>query len=288
MIVVVGALGSTGSAAVEQLLARNRPVRAVVRDLARARARLPAAAELVVADVGDRNSHARILDGATGIYCAIGGPGGSTELIDIECAFIDAAQRAGVRHYVKVSGMDSTPDAPTVIQRWHGTIEQHLRASSLPETVLRPTFFMQNFLGLAPAIQQGVLPLPTGSARCALIDARDIGEVAAHVLTSEGHAGRTYTLTGPESLDHSAAAAILSHVLERPVQFVDLPGPAFEANLVAAGLPAWFAALLTDVYVAGFAPGHLERRTDDVQSLLGRAPRTLAQFARDHRSLLAG
>lgn len=287
MIVVVGSTGSTGVPLVKALRAAGHDVRATARDLARARALHGPDVELVRMDLEEPGTFGAALAGARSVYVAVGGATGTRDLVAAESRFIDAAKRAGVRHYVKVSGIDSRPDAPAEIQRMHGSIERHLRASGLAFTVLRPSFFMQNFLGLAPAIRAGALPLPTGGARAALIDARDIADVAAAVLTTPGHEGKTYTLTGPESLSHADAARVLGRVLGHAVDFQDLPGPAFEGALVGAGLPPWFAALLTDVYVQVFAKGLVDRATDDLRIVLGRPPRDLEAFARDHAAAFA-
>lgn len=288
MIVVYGATGSTGTPLVKALVAEGRRVRVVARDIEKARRAVGEGAELVTGDLERPETFARGLEGAEKVYVAVGGPTGTPELVAVECRFIDAAKAAGVRHYVKVSGIDARPEGPARIQAWHGQIEEHLRASGVPATVLRPNFFMQNFLGLAGAIRGGALPMPTGAARSSLIDAGDIARVAARVLTEDGHAGRTYTLTGPESLSHADAARVLGEAIGRPVQFIDLPGAAFEQGLRDAGLPPWFAALLTDVYVTAFAAGRVERVTDDVRRVTGAEPRSLAAFARDHRAAFVG
>ena len=184
MIVVFGATGSTGVPLVRRLVSEGRAVRAAVRDVAKARGLLGDGVELVRADLERPATLPGALEGAAAVYCAVGGPTGTTDLVAAERALIDAARAARVGRYVKVSGIDASPEGPARIQRWHGEAERHLEASGLPFTVLRPNFFMQNLLGLAPAIAAGVLPLPIGDARGALIDARDIADVAAVVLTS--------------------------------------------------------------------------------------------------------
>ncbi len=288
MIVVYGATGSTGTPLVKALVAAGRRVRVVARDVERARRAVGEGAEFVVGDIERPDTFSRALAGAERMYVAVGGPTGTLDLVSAESALIDAAKAAGVGHYVKVSGVDAHPDGPARIQAIHGAIERHLAASGVPATVLRPNFFMQNFLGLAGAIRNGALPMPTGAARSALIDAGDIARVAEKVLTEDGHAGRTYTLTGPESLSHGDAARVLGEALGRPVQFIDLPGAAFCQGMVEAGLPRWFAELLTDVYVTAFAAGRTERVTDDVRRVTGAEPRSLAAFARDHRAAFMG
>jgi uncharacterized protein YbjT (DUF2867 family) len=285
MIVIVGATGSTGTPLVRALVAEGRRVRVVARDVERARRAVGDGPEFVTGDLERPETFGRALDGAARAYVAVGGPTGTPALVDAECSLIDAAKAAGVGLYVKVSGIDATPEGPARIQRMHGAIERHLAASGLPATVLRPSFFMQNFFGLAGAIRAGALPMPTGEHRASLIDAGDIARVAARVLTEDGHAGRTYTLTGPESLSHGDAARVLGEVLGRPVRFVDVPSEAFCQGMADAGLPRWFAELLTDVYVTVFARDGASRVTDDVRRVTGAEPRTLAAFVREHRAV---
>jgi uncharacterized protein YbjT (DUF2867 family) len=204
MIVIFGATGSTGVPLVRRLVSEGRALRVVARDPARTRATLGVEVPMVTADLTKPATLRAALDGATQVYTAVGGATGTPDLVAAECALIDAAREARVQRYVKVSGIDASPEGPARIQRWHGEIERHLEGSGVPFTVLRPTFFMQNLLGLAPAIAGGVLPVPTGSARAGHIDARDIADVAATVLTTDGHLGRRYTLTGPAALRSSA------------------------------------------------------------------------------------
>jgi uncharacterized protein YbjT (DUF2867 family) len=286
MIVVFGATGNIGPLLIKTLVSRGVRVRAVVRDTGRAKALLPGA-ELVEGDLERPATVKAALDGATRVFCGVGGPRGTERLVEAECRLIDAAAAAGVVQYVKTSGIDSRPDAPSKIQRIHGQIEAHLAGAGIGRTILRPSFFLQNLLGMGAAIAQGALPLPTGQARAGLIDARDIAEVAAHVLTGEQHLGQTYTLTGPASLSHGEVAAILSAQLGKAVHHIDVPPSAFYEAGVAMGLPAWFVDWLTDVFVQVFATGQAARVTGDVPRILGRAARSCEQFVADHKAAFA-
>lgn len=293
MIVVVGSTGSTGLEVVRQLTARGQRVRATARDLEKARALHrsagvdPSQVELVRCDLEHEETLEPALAGAEKCYVAVGGATGTPKLVDVECRFIDAARRMGVRHYVRVSGIGARTTGISKIERIHGSISDYLIASGLPYTVLEPSFFMQNFLGLAPMIRAGVLALPTGSAKAGLIDARDIAKVATAVLLGDGHAGGRYVLTGPELLSHDDAAQIFGRVLERPIAFQDLPQEAFERSLCGAGVPPWFADLLADVYGTLFRSGGAARLSDDVQRITGEPPRPLAAFVREHRAAFA-
>lgn len=290
---VFGATGSTGMSLVRELVGRGRKVRAGVREPARLARALSSvgldrdSVDIVRWDLEDPRTFDEALASVDRCYVAVGGATGTPGLVEAEQGFIDAARSHRVEHYVRVSGIDARLHSPATIQQWHGRIGEHLIASGVPYTILEPSFFMQNFLGLAPAIRSGVLPVPTGDGRAGLIDARDIALAAAAVLTDERHQGRRYVLTGPELFSHAEVASLMSRILEKPVRFEDLPMQAFEQSLVRAGLPAFFAFLLADVYDKVFRPGLAGRVTDDLEKLTGRPARTLGAFLREHRDAFA-
>jgi uncharacterized protein YbjT (DUF2867 family) len=281
MILVVGATGTTGSHLVRELVAARVPVRALCRDVARARALLPPQVQLVAGDLERPETLPAALAGVTSVYVALTA---SPTAVTSENALVDAARAAGVRHLVKLSGVDVSLTAPARVQRMHAQIEQHLQASGIPFTILRANFFMQNFLGMAPAISAGAFHAPTGPGRAALVDARDLASAAARVLTSGGHEGRIYTLTGPQALSHGEAAAILGQLVGHRVDFVDVPVAAFIAGGVQAGLSPWFAETLADVYATVFAVDGCAQVTADIERITGRKPRPLADFVRDHKT----
>lgn len=282
MFAVVGATGQTGAGVVRQLVAEGRAVRAIVRDHAAARKLLPAAAEVIAVDHTDRAALGAALDGVERMYVGLGR---SLELVALEQHVVDAARAAGVRQYVKCSGVTVSRDAGSQIQRIHAELEDYVRAN-VPYTIVAPSFFMQNFLGLAGAIAHGVLPLPTGAARAGLIDAADIVRSAVAAF-DDRHLGRRYQLTGPASLSHADAAASFARVLGHDVQFADVTEADFVAGCIGAGLPDWFAAMLADVYVRFFATGAADLVTDDVRALTGIAPRSLDAWIRDHAAAFA-
>jgi uncharacterized protein YbjT (DUF2867 family) len=283
MILVIGSTGNTGSALVRLLHEARTPFRALTRNADRARSVLGADVTLVEGDVRDPAVLDRALDGVDAVYMALGG---TPELEATEIGVIDAAARHRVARFVKLSGVEVEP-AVAGIQRIHARVERHLVASGLPATILGGNFFYQNFLGMAGAVQAGVLPLPTGDGRAALVDARDIARVAAVVLREDGHAGRRYRMTGPDALSHGDAAAVFSEALRRPVTFVDLPPEAFEAGMRENGLPGWFAAQLADIYTRFFGTPGATAVHDDIARITGTAPRSLASFVAEHRAAFA-
>lgn len=197
-----------------------------------------------------------------------------------EKRLIDLAKAAGVKKVVKLSamGVDAAPQSAL------RQVELHLEASGLKWTVLRPTWFMQNYTtSNAQPIRQGTLAEPAADAKTAFIDARDIAAVAAKALLDDAHAGKTYTLTGPELLTRQDVVAALSKELGRPVTYVAVSDEQFREAVKGFMSPAYLE-LLSSLY-AGVRAGWSARTTDDVRQVLGRAPTSFAQFAKDHRAV---
>lgn len=118
------------------------------------------------------------------------------------------------------------------------------------------------------------------------MDVRDIAAVAVKLLTEAGHEGKIYEITGPESLSYADIAAKLSRVLGKPVRYVDVPPDAARQSMLQAGMPAWNADAVTELYGA-FAGGNFDHTTDTVERLTGRPPITFEQFARENAAAFA-
>ncbi len=144
---------------------------------------------------------------------------------------------------------------------------------------------MQNFhtFWVQGIREQGRIFLPIGSARGSFIDARDIADVAAELLLGDAHVNQAFDLTGAEALNHDEVAAILSRETGRDIRHQEIPPEAMLQGLLGAGLPAPYADFLV-VILGYFAAGYAERRTDAVQRITGRAPRSFAAYAREFRA----
>lgn len=137
----------------------------------------------------------------------------------------------------------------------------------------------------APTIKaQGAFYQPTGTGRWAAIDPADIGAVAVKALTNAGHAGKAYTLTGPESLDAAGYAAILARVLGTPVHFVDVPPEAARQGMLGSGMPAGYVDALLNL-LATMKAGGTDVVTHTVAQLLGRDPGTFEAWATRHAAV---
>jgi uncharacterized protein YbjT (DUF2867 family) len=276
---VTGATGNTGAALVERLLRRGVGVRAMVRTPAAAARFDNTAATPVVADFDDPGAVAAALTGVDRAYLVTP----SSERAEAQqLRFAELAAAAGVRHLVKLSQFAAAADSPVRFLRYHAAVEQHIRGLGIDWTFLRPNLYLQGLLAMAGPIRtQGRFFAPIGDARVSAVDVRDIADVAAAVLTEPGHDGAIYSITGPAAVTHAEIAAAIGEATGRPVTFIDVPPTAFADHLRHV-LPAWQVDGLIEDY-AHYARGEAAAVHDTVMSVAGHAPRTIAEFARDHK-----
>lgn len=161
--------------------------------------------------------------------------------------------------------------------------ERAVQASGASWTILRPSWFAQNFtefeLFASLLGDEGELRLPTGDGQEAFIDLEDLADVAAAALTEDGHAERTYVLSGPRSLSFGAAVDEIARATGRPLRFVPVSEDAYRAELAAAD----YSDSVIDETVAVLGHIRLERGsepTDGVQEVLGRPPRDFSDYVR--------
>lgn len=278
MILVTGATGTIGRSAVRELAACGIPFRATTRGDVSA----VGTASAVQMDLADRESVATALAGADVVFL---NSSQHPEMAAHQCGLVDAAAAAGVRHVVKVSAGSAATgeDKPSWVGRAHAVIEARLADSGMGWTFLRPNYFMQNLLGLAPAIAGGTLPMALDEQRLAPVDARDIAAVAATVLRDPlRHHARVYELTGPEALAPADIADRLSAGVGRPVAHVRPTLEDLRDGAVRAGAPAWIAQHVVELMALYARDGSAGVVSHDVERVSGRAPRSLAAFVADH------
>jgi uncharacterized protein YbjT (DUF2867 family) len=278
-MLVFGATGNVGSAAVAELDRRGVPVRAFVRDPSRA-----PDVEKAVGDLDDPGSVKAALEGVDRVLLAA-----STDprQVERETGVIDAAAAAGVSLIVKVSDLGAQAGSPVPGSDWNGRVQEHLARSGVPHVVLRCAYLMSNLFGAADGVRNaGTLFAPAGDGRVAMIDPRDVGAVAAVVLAGSGHDGRTYQLTGPDAVSFAEVAAAIGAATGRPVAYADLPPDAARAALTEAGLPDWLVTQLGLVHEL-VRQGVMAGTTDVVAALTGRPARTVADFARANAAIFA-
>jgi uncharacterized protein YbjT (DUF2867 family) len=285
MILLTGATGKTGGVVARALAAQGLPVRALVRSPAKAAALAEAGVQLVVADLADAAAVRAAMDGVEKALLLL--PNGREQLA-LERQFVAQACAGGVRHLVKISSMEAVPEAASPIPRVHYASEQHIKGSGLDWTMIRPNFYMQNFLGSAATIRsQGRIYLPVGKGQVPLTDTRDVAAVIAHVLATPGHAGRSYEITGPELLDFAQAARIVGETLGRPVEYVDMDPAEYRKVLAPYVSSEWHLDAVMELF-AEIAAGQSVYVTSTFRELVGREPTSLAQFVRDHAAVFGG
>jgi uncharacterized protein YbjT (DUF2867 family) len=197
-------------------------------------------------------------------------------------ALVDASKKAGVKHIVRLSVMGADAEPGILLGRMHRASEKVIQASGIAWTMLRPTFFMDNFLnyyGVDPK-KDGTVYLAHGQGKAVWVDGRDVGEAAAVALTSSGHEGKAYDLTGPEALGAAEVLAILGEALGRKYTYVDIPEETARKSMQDMQMPAWMVNgfLELDMMIK-----HARAATpaSGVKDVLGRPPRSFKEYAKD-------
>jgi uncharacterized protein YbjT (DUF2867 family) len=260
-ILVLGGAGKTGRRVARRLSVLGRPVRLASRSTTPA------------FDWTDPATWAPAVDGVGTVYVAyqpdLAAPGAATAIAELT----RVARTQGVERLVLLSGRGE-PAA----QR----CEDIALSSGVDTTVLRCSFFAQNFSEhfLVGPVIDGVVALPAGVIREPIVDADDIADVAATVLTEPGHAQRIYELTGPQLLSFADVAETLSATIGREIVYVAVTPDEYVSAAIAAGVPKDEATMLAQLFAHIF-DGHNESLADGVATVLGRAARSFGDFASD-------
>jgi uncharacterized protein YbjT (DUF2867 family) len=286
MILVTGATGLNGGALVRLLSARSVPVRALVRDASRA-ASLSSVANVEIVE-GDMARPETLSKALRGVDRAMLISSSDAAMLEVQSNFIDAAQKARVKHLVKLSGIMPDTDSPFRFARMHGEIELKLERSGIAFTHLRAGEFMHAYFRQIPAIvARGAFFLPMEDARIASIDIGDIAEVAAKTLTEPGHEGKIYPLTGPEALTMAEVAEKLSAATGRPIQYVNVaPEEARRAQL-AGGMPQYTADALAELF-AERRKGKESEVSPVIEGIIGRRATSFDDFALRNSAIFRG
>ncbi|NGO67986.1 NAD(P)H-binding protein [Streptomyces boncukensis] len=162
--------------------------------------------------------------------------------------------------------------------------ERAVRESGAAWTVLRPTWFSQNFTEfpvVSDGIARGELRLPVGDGPESFVDVRDVAEVAVEALTGEGHAGETYELSGPRALTWAEAVGELARATGRPLRYTPLSEAEYRRELAAEGWPEEAVEVLSALF-GHIREGRSGAVSDGVRRALGREPRGFADYAADY------
>lgn len=260
-VLVTAASGKTGRRVAERLAERGVAVRAGSRT------------GEVRFDWEDGTTWGPALRGADAAYVAYYPDLAAPGAVEAMRAFGRLAAENGLRRLTLLSGRGE-PEAARA--------EDALRAGGVPLTVVRSAFFAQNFSEglMADGVRAGQVPFPAGTTAEPFIDLDDLADVVVTALTEDGHEGRTLELTGPRLLTFTDVAAELSGATGREIRYVPLAGAEYSALLQEFGLPAKEAEWLSEFFTM-LLDGRNAHLSDDVQQVLGRAPRDFADYAKD-------
>ena len=277
MILVTGATGNVGGELVRALAGAGQRVRALTR--AEDPKAFPWGVQQVTGDLNKPESMRAALAGVRGMFLYPG--------YQDMAGTLAAARQAGVRHVALLSGSSAASgDMSNAISRYMIESETAVRQSGLAWTMIRSFGFMSNTLQWVPQLRAGDLVRASfAGVPVAVIDPYDIAAVAAAALTSDGHEGRVYTVSGPESLRPADRARILGEVLGRHLGFEGQPDDEARAEM-SASMPAAYVDAFFDFYVTGTLDE--SRPRPDVADVTGRPPRTFRQWAQAHASLFQG
>lgn len=283
MILVTGSTGNVGREVVRVLRARGVAVRAADNDVSRIKAMFEPSTQVEAAgfDFRDQRTWRPAADGCEAMFLLRPPPVGDVD--KTLNPFVDVARRAGVGHvvFLSVAHAERRPWLP------HRQVELHLHDIGGDWTVLRPGFFAQNLQDayLLDLLEDSRLFVPAGEGKVAFVDARDVAEVAAIAFADpDRHRQRAWQLTGPEALGFAEVARLLSAELGRPIRYEAATVARYAWHLKwRRALPAAQIAIQSILHVS-LRNGEAEEVSPTLGELLGRRPRTLAEYVHDHAS----
>ena len=281
-VLVTGSTGTVGTEVVRGLLERSVDVRAAVVPAEfplgkrKGGSSIGANAVSVAFDFLDPTTFPEALDGVDVVFLMR--PPKMSKAREMR-PFIAAMVASDVRQVVFMSVIGA---GKNLFVPHHG-IEETLHKSGLAVTVLRPSFFMQNLSTIhAPDIRErDEIFVPAGDGRTSMIDAADVAEAAAVVLTGPVRSGASFDLTGAEALTYHESAEILTRVCGRRISYGSPSGRAFSRRMKARGHDVGYVRVMRAIYLMAKL-GRAARITHDLERLIGRPPTTFEQFARAH------
>jgi uncharacterized protein YbjT (DUF2867 family) len=264
-ILVLGGTGKTGRRVAQRLRIAGETVRAASRG------------GDTPFDLDDPATWKPALAGATAAYLVDPDafPGAGKDPRERLVRLVPEAVDAGVRRLVLLS----SPGVEFIDEHPLAYAERAVRDSGVEWTILRPTWFSQNFSEafFLPGVLSGTMSLPTGDGRAPFIDAEDIADVAVAALTGDGHHGQIYDLTGPRAISFGEAADLISEATGRTVRHMDVDAETYINEQLAKGAPPAVARLYARL-LSSIRDGHGAALADGVERALGRPPRRFEDY----------
>ena len=274
LIGVTGSTGQLGGRVAARLSARGQPQRLLVRDLARA-PQLPGS-HVVQASYEDGPSMQAALDGIQTLFLVSVWPPARLEQ---HYSAIDAAVAAGVERIVYTSFLAAAPQATFTHAREHHLTEQRIRASGKRYTFLRPTFYLDKAPGWFSS--EGIIQGPAGKGTISWVSRDDLADVIVAALTTSGHDGASYDITGAQVFTLAEAAAEFSRATGLPASYRPETLEEARASRARFNPTDWELEAWVSTYMA-IATGEMSVVSHTVQALTGHAPQAFADYLRQH------
>lgn len=283
-LLIIGAAGNNGTATLNALTRKHQAhfnIRAGVRSEARAQALLAKfpGIETVILDLDQPATLAAAFKGADQLFLIIGNVENREEQARNA---IDAAVAAGTVKHVLFYSVLGAEYETILFGRQFRAGEKYLEASGLPWTHLRTVFFQENLPGWAEGIKQGAFYFGIREGRFAPLNVGDIGEIAANILTSDGHEGKAYAITGPELLSGQDFARTFTDITGKPVQYVSPDEATTLGSMLSTGWPEWQAKGMLELFEV-FATNQAAVVSPDGERLLGRPLTRLSSYVEANR-----
>ena len=278
MICVTGAGGTVSSDLIKQLESANAPFRAAHFSNEKAEATRARGIDAVIIDYNRPEMLRAAFQGCDKLFLL--GPNALNQS-ELEQNAVEAAKAVGVQHIVKQSVLGAEEEAFS-LALVHRSVEKAIESSGLTWTFLRPNSFMQNVVTyMGETIKaEAAFYSASGEAKISHVDVRDIAAVAVKALTEPTHAGKAYTLTGPEALTYDELANELSKVLGCPISHISLPPSDLKQGMLAEGMPEEIGDRMLDLE-RYYREDQASRITNDIKQVTGREPRRFTEFVRE-------
>ena len=282
-VLITGATGDTGRAAVKESLKAGLVVRAMVHGIDdRSKALEEFGAEVVVGDLQEIDTIRQAMEGMDAAYLVYPVKPG---LITATVNFVQAAKEAGVSTVVNLSQRSANRNSKSYSCRDSFIAEEVLKWSGLSVINLRPTYFLEWLLypwQLPLLANEGILRLPVGKGSHSPIAAEDQGRAIAAILKNpEGLIGQTINLSGPVEMNHEQMAAELTDALGRKIVFEDVSIGDYCKSIEAMGVPPYIVQHLSGA-MEDYQHGAMSGADNNVEKLTGKKPMSVGEFARAH------
>lgn len=278
-IAITGATGQLGQLTIQSLINKipAHEIIAVVRNPAKANHLADLGVQVREADYGNIDALSAAFEGADKLLLISSSEVG--QRVNQHQNVIAAAQKAGIKHIIYTSILHAET-SPLILAKEHVITEQAIKASGLTYTLLRNSWYTENYTGnLKAAVEHGVILGAAGEGKIASAARQDYAEAAATVLSSNGHDNKTYELAGDQAYTLTELAALVSQLSGKTVQYHHLSQTEYAQKLQELGLNAAFAGILADSDV-GAAQGALFDDSHQLQQLIGRHTTALTELVK--------